>query len=938
MEFTTRMFRPLILLAAAIPAFSQQYTISTVAGGAPPATPVAATSTSIGLPRKILLAGSSVYFSAGNSVFKMDSGGTMTLIAGNSRPGFSGDGGPAVNAQLNAPAGLAFDSAGNLYIADSLNNRVRMVSPQGTISTFAGNGGVSVPGFWGDGGNATDAQIHSPVAVRVDSNGNVYIVAAGDNSIRKVDVYGIISIFAGQGYHGFYGDNTSTTPGPAVNAGLTNPQDMWINSDGTVLIADTGNAAIRKVATDGTISTISGTGATGVKASGDDVATTLTMIAPTGVTQDSSGNVFIAEFGTDRIRKIDTSGKITTAIGDGLPGFTGDGGPPNKVEMNQPTAVAVDSSGNLYFADSLNYRIRKLAGGSVNTIAGNGQVSHSGDGLQGTFAQLNAPQGVAVDSAGNLYIADTANNVVRRVDTKGVITNFAGNGSAGNGGDGGAATSAQLNTPEDLAVDSAGNVYIADSQNHKVRKVAPNGTISTFAGSGTPGSTGDGGAAGSATLNLPFGLAADAAGNVYITEFLGNRVRKVNPSGTITTVAGNGTAGYSGDGGSATTAMLSGPQDVAVDSAGNVYIADANNNRVRIVSNGTINTVAGNGLSGYDRDGVQATATNVGNPVAVAVDTFGNLYVADGSLRVRKVFLSGVITTIAGSGVRGYTGDGGPAANAQLSGPSALAVDSSGTVWLADTNNNAVRELQANSGGISVSGVVNAASNQLGAISPGLVVVIYGSGLGPANLTLYQLDANGLVPKSVAGTSVYFNGAAAPVLYTSASQVAAVVPFNLDSATLVQMYVQYQGQTSQPVNLSVAFVTPAIFTLDGSGSGQAAAINNTDGSINRATRPAKIGDYIQFYMTGAGPTNPPSVDGQPNSVPLPVPLVTPVTVAIGGKQVTPQFVGGAPGAVAGVTQVNVQIPSGIAPGNTVPVTVTVGNSNTQNGVTIAVSN
>ena len=938
MEFTTHMFRPLILLAASIPVLAQQYTITTVAGGAPPATPVAATGTSIGLPRKVLLAGSNIYFSAGNSVFKMDSSGTMTLIAGNSRAGFSGDGGPAVNAQLSSPGGLVFDSAGNLYIADTLNNRVRMVNPQGMISTFAGNGGVSVPGFWGDGGNATDAQIHAPVTLGVDSNGNIYIVASGDNSIRMVDVNGIISIFAGQGYKGFYGDTTSTTPGPANQAGLTSPQDMWINKDGTVLIADTGNAAIRKVATDGTISTISGTGATGTKASGDDVATTLTMIAPTGVTQDSSGNVFIAEFGTDRIRKIDTSGKITTAIGDGNPGFVGDGGPPNKVEMNQPTGVAVDSSGNIYFVDSLNYRIRKLAGGNVTTIAGNGQISHSGDGLQGTLAQLNAPQGVAVDSAGNFYIADSANNVVRRVDTKGVITNFAGNGSAGNGGDGGAATGAQLNTPEDLAVDPAGNLYIADSRNNKVRKVAPNGTISTFAGSGTAGSGGDGGAAGSATLNLPFGIAADTAGNIYITEFLGNRVRKVTPDGTISTVAGNGTSGYSGDGGSATAAMLNGPQDVAADSSGNIYIADANNNRVRQVSGGTINTVAGNGLSGYDRDGVQATTTNVGNPVAVAVDTFGNLYIADGSLRVRKVYTSGIITTIAGSGTRGYAGDGGSATNAQLYSPSALAVNSSGNVWLADTNNNAVRVLQPNNAGISVSSVVNAASNQLGAISPGLVVVIYGSGLGPANLVQYQLDANGLIPTTLSGTTVYFNGAAAPILYTSANQVGAVVPFNLDNDTLEQAFVQYQGQTSLPVNVSVAFVTPAIFTLDGSGKGQAAAINNTDGSINGAAHPVKIGGYIQFYITGAGPTNPPAVDGQPNAVPLPIPIVTPVTVTIGGQQVTPQFVGGAPGAVAGITQVNVQVPSGITPGSAVPVVVTVGNSNSQNGVTIAVSN
>ncbi len=215
------MLRLSILLVAGASAFAQQYTISTVAGGAPPATPAPATSTSIGVPHRLLIAGSNLYFSAGNSVFRMDSSGTITLIAGNSRAGFSGDGGPAANARLNSPQGMALDSAGNLYIADSLNNRVRMVDPNGIISTFAGNGGFSQPGFWGDGGPATDAQIHAPVAVAIDKAGQIYIVAAADNTIRVVDTNGMISIFAGAGYKGYYGDT-----GNANVAGITSPEDM----------------------------------------------------------------------------------------------------------------------------------------------------------------------------------------------------------------------------------------------------------------------------------------------------------------------------------------------------------------------------------------------------------------------------------------------------------------------------------------------------------------------------------------------------------------------------------------------------------------------------------------------------------------------------------------------------------------------------------------
>src|ERR1017187_4986606 len=737
---TTRMLRFSILLLAGVTAFAQQYTISTVAGGAPPATPVTALNASIGQPRKLAVSGSNVYFSSGNSVFKIDASGTLTLIAGNSRAGFSGDGGPAVNAQLNAPQGLALDAAGNVYIADSLNNRVRVVNTKGVISTFAGNGTVHPPGFGGDSGPATDASLHLPSALAVDSSGKVYIAVSADNTVRVVTTDGLINLFAGSGYPGFYGDyNAGTTTagvctgcvaGTATLAGLTNPQDVEIGPNNTILIADTGNASIRSVSSAGIITTLSGlNGGAGLVASGDGVANTLAMLAPFGVTADSSGNLYVAESGTYRIRKIDTAGNITTAIGDGNQGFAGDGGPANKVEMSGPTSVALDSSGNLYFADSLNNRIRKLAGGTVRTFAGNGVFSYSGDGAAATSAQLNTPMGVGVSSA-NLYIADTANNAVRSV-ANGVISNFAGTGTAGSSGDGNAATGAQLNGPQGLAVDSAGSLYIADTQNHRVRKVT-NGNISTVAGNGTAGSGGDGGAAGSAQLNLPFGVAVDGPGNLYIAEFGNNRVRKVSTNGNISTLAGSGVSGYSGDKGQAASAMLNGPQGVAVDSAGNVYIADTANNRVRMVApNGVITTVAGTGAAGVSGDGGLAVNALVGNPGALATDSVGNVYIADGSARVRKLFPSGIITTIAGAGTRGYSGDGGAATSAKLNGPSAVAVDNQGGLYVADTLNNAVRSLQLYSLAASVNAVTSGASNLSGPVAPGEVIVIWGSGLGP---------------------------------------------------------------------------------------------------------------------------------------------------------------------------------------------------------------
>jgi trimeric autotransporter adhesin len=929
------MLRFSILLLAGT-AFAQQYTISTVAGGAPPATPVTALNTSIGQPRKLLISGSNVYFSSGNSVFKIDASGTLTLMAGNSRAGFSGDGGPAVNAQLNAPQGLALDAGGNLYIADSLNNRVRRVNTQGIITTFAGNGSVNPPGFWGDTGPATDASLHLPTGLAVDSSGKVYIAVSSDNTVRVVTTDGVINIFAGAGYQGYYGDYAAGTTnagvctgcnaGTATIAGLTNPQDVAIGPGNTILIADTGNGAIRSVSAAGIISTVSGNGSVGL--SGDGTATTLPMRAPFGVTADSAGNIYVAEFGTNRIRKIDTNGNITTAIGDGNQGFAGDGGAPDKVEMSPSTSVAVDSSGNLYFADPLNNRIRKLSGSTVSTFAGNGVFSRSGDGGAATSAQLNTPLGVAVDNAGNLYISDTANNVVRRV-SNGVISNFAGTGTAGSSAD-------QLSGPQGLAVDSAGNLYIADTQNNRVRKVT-GGAISTVAGTGTAGFGGDGGAAANAQLNAPFGVAVDAAGNLYIAEFSNNRVRKVATNGNITTLAGNGVSGFSGDGGQATGAMLNGPQGVAVDSAGNVYIADTANNRVRQVApNGVISTVAGTGAAGYSGDGGSAVNAQVGNPTAVAVDSVGNVYIADGNARVRKLFLSGLITTIAGTGPRGYSGDGGSGPNARLNGPSALAINAAGNIWIADSLNNAVRLLQFTGGGTTVSAVTSGASLLSGPVAPGEVVVIWGSGLGPAQLAQYQADSNGRVPTSVGGTSVYVNGVAAPVLYASANQVAAVIPFGI-SGSLAQMYVQYQNVTSAPFNLSVSSQIPAIFTLTSSGTGQAAAINNKDGSINGAARPAKVGEFVQLYITGAGQTSPSGTDGLINDTTLPVPVGA-VKVTIGDQTANVNFAGGAPGAVAGVFQVNAQIPAGITAGGAVPVVVQVGASKSQPNVTIAVTN
>jgi sugar lactone lactonase YvrE len=324
--------------------------------------------------------------------------------------------------------------------------------------------------------------------------------------------------------------------------------------------------------------------------------------------------------------------------------------------------------------------------GIITTVAGNGTIGSCGDGGPATSACFDGVYGVAVDPAGNRFVADFWNNRVRRVAPNGTIITVAGNGEFGTCADGGPATGPCLAHPTAVAVDSKGNLYVASEGDHRVRKVAANGTISTLAGNGTTGFCGDGGPASAACLDDPAGLAVDAADNVYIADGASQRVRKVTVLGTISTLAGNGTAGFCGDGGPAAAACLDGPGGLAVDAANSVYIADVNNHRVRKVTpGGAISTTAGKGTAGFCGDGGTATAACLTYPQAVALDNAGTLYVADfGNFRIRKVAVGGTITTVAGNGTLGFCGDGGPATSACLSETRGLAIDAQLNLYIAD--------------------------------------------------------------------------------------------------------------------------------------------------------------------------------------------------------------------------------------------------------------
>jgi sugar lactone lactonase YvrE len=692
----------LVFMAAA--AAQPQYFVTTVAGGSVQPTPVAALSAAITQPQRVTVDGSgNVYFTASNAVFKLSPSGTLTLVAGTGRIGYAGDGGPALQAQFNNPQGIAVDHSGNIYVADTGNSLIRIITPDGNINLFAGNVvyGVPIVGWTGDLGPAVGATLDLPVGLAVDGAGDLYIADSANNAIREVTVGGTISTIAGLGptAPGFSGDTTA-----AVAANLNGPLDVTVDSSNNVYIADTNNANVREItASTGVINTIAGSTAIVSGAvvlafgyAGDGgTAITATLAGPAGVAIDSSGNIYIATYADNRIRVVNSTGIINTFAGNSAYGFAGDGGPALSAQLSSPRGICLDASANLYFADRWNNRIRKIAGGTISTIAGSGQGNFGGDGGAAISAQLSSPDGVAVDLTGNLYISDMLNNRVRMVSPTGTITTFAGNGIAGFSGDGGAATSAELNQPAGLAVDASGNLYIADSNNAVVRKVTPQGTISTVAGiGGTEGYSGDGGQAGKATLMAPLGVALDSSGNLYIADYYG-WIREVNAStGVISTLAGNGNNGYTGDGGPATAAQFYNPVAVAVDSSGNVYVADSGNGAVRMIANGTITTIAGNGMLSYTGDGGPASVAQFSAISGIAVDAQGNIYVADTSNDAIRLFpLGGNVSTIAGFGTQGYTGDGGAATVAELNNPKAVAITPSGNVYFADTGNNSVRLL-----------------------------------------------------------------------------------------------------------------------------------------------------------------------------------------------------------------------------------------------------
>lgn len=803
---------------------------------------------------------------ANHRIKRISPSGSVSIVAGNGAQGYSGDGGAATAAQLNFPRAVAVDGSGNLYIADTANNRIRIVRADGRISTYAGTGILGAPR---DGENAAESPLGYPSGIAVDSARNLYIAEALGQHIRIVTPDGVIHSVAGSDQAGAGAEGV-----PALGSPLNTPDDVAVDGQGNVYIADTNNNRVRKIKPDGTISTLAGTGVAGFR--GDNgPASAAQLNAPKGVASDMSGNVFIADSENHRIRKVAPNGIITTVAGSD-PG-SGDGGPALAARLFAPGGIAVDASGNVFIADTNNHRVRRVGtDGTITTVAGTGSPGYSDNG-SGQLAQLNAPVGLAFDRSGNLYIADSGNHAIRKL-SQGFLTTVAGTGVLGNSGDEGPATKAQLFNPNAIAFDASGAMYIADSSNNRIRRVTADGIIHNLAGEakqGLPGLEGDGEIGDNAKFSYPSALAVDSDGSVYVADRFNDRIRRIDPvTRRVSTVAGTD-RGFGGDNGPATQAHLSLPTGIAFDSTHNLYITDYGNNRIRVVGR------------------------------------------------------NGTIQTIAGAGKPGDAGDNGPALAALLNSPWHLAIGVQGIIYFSDQDNSRVRQLVPATA--SIRSIVNAASSLAGAIAPGEIVTIYGAQLGPAAGISAQ-GADGMLASSLAGTRVLFDEIPAPLIYASGLQISAIVPYSVAGRNTSQIVIEVNGVRSAPFTAIIREAAPGLFTATGVGSGPG-AVQNQDGSFNTPANPAQRGSVVVFYATGEGQTNPPGVAGAIPNAALPSPQLG-VTVQIGGRPAEVLYAGAAPG-IAGLLQVNVRVPLEAPAGTAVPLSLTVGNFAAQPGVTIS---
>jgi len=651
----------------------------------------------------------------------------LALFAGNAGGAGSADGTGAA-ASFQTPAGIATDTAGNVYVADFNNQTIRKVTPAGVVTTFAGK-----PEVLGSAdGAGTAARFQDPSGVATDGAGNLYVADSGNNTIRKITPNGVVSTFAGTA------GMTGSADGIGAAARFADPSGVATDSAGNIYVADSGNSTIRKITAAGVVSTLAGTA--GVVGSADGIGAAASFNNPVGVAADGAGNLYVTDILNFTIRKITPPGVVTTLAGTpGVKGSTDGAG--LAASFDTPHGIAADSAGNIYVSDSDADTIRELTpAGVVTTLAGTAGAAGSADGT-GAAARFSGPSGVASDMAGNLYVADSLNNLMRKITPTAIVTTLAGQAGV-NGSADGTGIAAQFYYPAGIATDSIGNVYVADTINDTIRKITPLAVVTTLAGTaGVTGSADGTGAA--ARFNFPDAVATDSAGNLFVADTNNHTIRKIASGGVVTTLAGKAGVTGSSDG-TGPVARFDYPVSIATDGSGYIYVADASNNTIRkITPAGAVTTLAGTaGVRGW-ADGTGAAAS-FNLPGGVAADRAGNIYVSDSNNNtIRKITPGGVVATLAGTaGVTGSADGTGSAASFWV--PQGLAIDGSGDVYVADRGNNTIRKVTP--GGV-VTTVVGQAGPGHGYFSPGALPGSLHSPWSVAlfGVALYTQTNNGIV-------------------------------------------------------------------------------------------------------------------------------------------------------------------------------------------------
>ncbi|MDW7692310.1 Ig-like domain-containing protein [Flammeovirgaceae bacterium SG7u.111] len=646
---------------------------------------------------------------------KISSDGTVSTLAGNGSQG-SIDGSGAT-ASFLYPSGLAIDSEGNIYVADTGNNKIRKITSGGIVSTVAGSGQQG-----SNNGSANEASFYSPIGVAIDEHKNLFITDSWNNLIRKITPDGQVSSFAGSGSQG-------SQDGQGINASFYRPSEIILDKNKDFIIVDTYNHKLRRLSKKGEVTTIAGSGLLGTK---DGKAIDASFYYPFGMAIDKNGDFYIIDTNNNLVRKLvstvdglNLSGKpanqdvgdheITLIVSDGIDSveqaFTITVENVNDVPTFKSTPVLTVKEDSLYSyeievedldGDELTVSVKgELPGwislikiGGINdmdvaTVAGNGSFGFV-DGV-GVSAMFKNPYSVAVHSSGQIYVADTYNNRIRKILPDGTVSTLAGNGDAGFKD--GVGQSANFNSPSGVAVDELGNIYVADTGNNRIRKILPNGIVTTIAGGEAGFADGVGS---SAMFSAPFGIAIDDSENIYVSDVLNNRIRKILPDGMVRTLAGNGNEGFADGNGS--SAMFKYPYGVAVDLHGQVYVADTYNNRIRkILPDGTVSTLAGNGELGFAEG--KGDAAIFYFPHGIAIDEYGNIYVADSeNQRIRKVLSNGTVSTIAGQGDSGFVDGAGNLAKFSMAW--GLAVDMTGVIYVADSDNHRIRKVESKKVGL----------------------------------------------------------------------------------------------------------------------------------------------------------------------------------------------------------------------------------------------